>query len=133
MPSTNYVLIRGHLGRDPEVRDTSFGMVANFSVATTTRYKDKSGEMQESTEWHNCVAWKEQAEFAQSLQKGNAVEVEGRLKTRKWQDKNGLDRYTTEIHGRVYRLGHYKRPAEQQQPQQQQPQSNMDFDDDIPF
>ena len=95
----NQVLIIGNLGGAPEIRETTNGTkVASFNVATTERWKDKSGQQQESTEWHKIVAWDRLAEICgQYLQKGSKVYIEGRLKTRKWTDQNGLDRYITEI------------------------------------
>ena len=100
MASLNKVLLIGNLGRDPENRFLpSGGAVCNFSIATTDRFTDKSGQKQERTEWHNIVMYGKLAEIAaQYLRKGSAVYVEGRLQTRKWQDKNtGADRYSTEI------------------------------------
>ncbi len=100
MASLNKVLLIGNLGRDPENRFMpSGGAVCNFSIATTDRFTDKSGQKQERTEWHNIVMYGKLAEIAsQYLKKGSAVYVEGRLQTRKWQDKNtGADRYSTEI------------------------------------
>jgi len=100
MPSVNKVILIGHLGKDPELRYMTSGRaVANVSLATSESWKDKSsGEKQERTEWHNVVFYSPLAEIAgQYLKKGAAVYVEGRLQTRKWQDKNGQDRYTTEI------------------------------------
>src|SRR5471032_1918423 len=100
MASLNKVLLIGNLGRDPENRFLpSGGAVCNFSIATTDRFNDKSGQKQERTEWHNIVMYGKLAEIAsQYLKKGSAVYVEGRLQTRKWQDKNtGADRYSTEI------------------------------------
>ncbi|MBR4876430.1 MAG: single-stranded DNA-binding protein, partial [Rhodocyclaceae bacterium] len=100
MASLNKVLLIGNLGRDPESRTFPSGdMVTNVSIATTERWKDRqSGEMREATEWHNLVFNGRLAEIAaQYLRKGSPVYIEGRLHTRKWQDKNGQDRYTTEI------------------------------------
>ncbi|WP_269532914.1 single-stranded DNA-binding protein [Chitinimonas sp. BJYL2] len=100
MASLNKVLLIGNLGRDPEIRYLPSGeAVANFSIATTDKWKDKQGQMQEKTEWHNISMFGRLAEIAgQYLKKGSAVYVEGRLQTRKWQDKaTGADRYTTEI------------------------------------
>lgn len=100
MASLNKVMLIGHLGRDPEPRTfPDGGMVTNVSIATTERWKDRqSGEMREATEWHNLVFNGRLAEIAaQYLRKGSPVYIEGRLRTRKWQDKNGQDRYTTEI------------------------------------
>ena len=100
MASINKVIIIGNLGRDPEVRYTPNGAaVCNVSVATTRNWKDKNtGEKVEETEWHRVVFYDRLAEIAgEYLKKGRAVYVEGRLKTRKWQDKDGKDNYTTEI------------------------------------
>jgi len=95
----NKVLLIGNLGRDPEIRRLESGAaVAKFSVATNENYKDKSGEWQTITEWHNIVAWRGLAERAErDLKKGSMVYVEGKLTTRKWQDKEGKDQYTTEV------------------------------------
>jgi single-strand DNA-binding protein len=100
MASVNKVIIIGNLGRDPEVRYTPSGAaVCNVSVATTRNWKNReSGEKQEETEWHRVVFYDRLAEIAgEYLKKGRSVYVEGRLKTRKWQDKEGKDNYTTEI------------------------------------
>lgn len=100
MASVNKVIIVGNLGRDPEVRYTPNGnAVCNVSVATTRNWKNKdSGEKQEETEWHRVVFYDRLAEIAgEYLKKGRSVYVEGRLKTRKWQDKEGKDQYTTEV------------------------------------
>jgi single-strand DNA-binding protein len=99
MASVNKVILVGNLGRDPEVRYMPNGeAVCNFSIATTDSWKDKSGQRQERTEWHNIVMYRKLAEIAgEYLKKGRPVYVEGRLQTRKWQTKEGQDRYTTEI------------------------------------
>jgi single-strand DNA-binding protein len=100
MASINKVILIGNLGRDPEVRYTPNGAaVCNVSVATTRNWKDKnSGDKMEETEWHRVVFYDRLAEIAgEYLKKGRPVYVEGRLKTRKWQDKEGKDNYTTEI------------------------------------
>jgi single-strand DNA-binding protein len=99
MASVNKVILVGNLGRDPETRYTTSGdAVTNIRLATTDTWKDKSGEKQERTEWHNIVFYGRQAEIAgEYLKKGRQIYVEGRLQTRKWQDKEGQDRYTTEI------------------------------------
>ena len=99
MASVNKVILVGNLGRDPEVRFMPNGeAVCNFSIATTDSWKDKSGAKQERTEWHNIVMYRKLAEIAgEYLKKGRPVYVEGRLQTRKWQTKEGQDRYTTEI------------------------------------
>ena len=100
MASINKVILIGNLGRDPEVRYTPNGSaICNISVATTRNWKDKtSGDKVEETEWHRVVFYDRLAEIAgEYLKKGRPVYVEGRLKTRKWQDKDGIDKYTTEI------------------------------------
>ena len=100
MASVNKVIIVGNLGRDPETRyATSGSAICNITVATSRQWKDKtSGEKKEETEWHRVVFYDRLAEIAgEYLKKGRPVYVEGRLKTRKWQDKEGVDRYTTEI------------------------------------
>lgn len=96
----NKAILIGNLGRDPEVRYMPNGeAVANFSIATTESYKDRQGEKVEKTEWHNIVMYRKLAEIAEKyLKKGSQIYVEGRLQTRKWQDKtSGQDRYTTEV------------------------------------
>ena len=99
MASVNKVILIGNLGRDPETRYTTGGdAVTNIRIATTDTWKDKAGEKQEKTEWHSVVFFGRQAEIAgEYLKKGRQIYVEGRLQTRKWQDKEGQDRYTTEI------------------------------------
>jgi single-strand DNA-binding protein len=101
MASLNKVLLIGNLGKDPEVRYTAGGTaVASFSLATTDRIKGKDGNWEDKTEWHNVTLWARLAEIAgEYLAKGKTVYIEGRLQTRKWQDKEGKDRYTTEIVG----------------------------------
>jgi single-strand DNA-binding protein len=108
MGSVNKVILVGNLGADAELRYTGGGMaVANFRIATTEVWKDKDGQKQEQTEWHRISLWGKQAEaVAQYLVKGKQVYVEGRIQTRKWQDKEGQDRYSTEIKAdRVTLLG----------------------------
>jgi len=99
MASVNKVILVGNLGRDPEIRYTQQGTaVANFSLATTNRFKSRSGEMEERTEWHRIVAWDKLAEICgQYLAKGRQVYIEGRLQTREWEDKDGNKRSTTEV------------------------------------
>ncbi len=100
MASVNKVILVGNLGKDPEVRYTADGAaIANITLATTDTWKDKtSGEKKEATEWHRVAFFGKLAEIAgQYLKKGRSVYVEGRIRTRKWQDKEGQDRYTTEI------------------------------------
>ena len=99
MASVNKVILIGNLGKDPETRYMPSGdAICNITLATTDSWKDKSGEKQERTEWHRVAFFGKLAEIAgEYLKKGSQVYVEGRLQTRKWQDKEGQDRYTTEI------------------------------------
>ncbi|ECN9265246.1 single-stranded DNA-binding protein [Salmonella enterica subsp. enterica serovar Typhimurium] len=158
----NKAIIVGRLGKDPEVRQSNSGTsFANFTVATSETWNDKqTGEKKEQTEWHNIVIIGKLAEIAgQYLKKGSSVYIEGQLKTRKWTDQQGVDRYSTEIHvgmnGIMQMLGGRNDEPQQsgqrqggwgqqpQKPQQgrQRPPANqggnneppMDFDDDIPF
>jgi len=102
----NKAIIVGNLGADPEIRHTQSGtQVATFNVATTERWRDKEGQQQESTEWHRIVAWQRLAEICgEYLHKGSKVYIEGKIQTRKWQDQNGNDRYTTEIVAREMKM-----------------------------
>ncbi len=143
----NKAIILGSLGQDPDIRYTAGGAaVANISIATNEQWKDKeSGEMQERTEWHRVVFFGRLAEIAgEYLHKGSQVYIEGRIQTRKWQDKEGNDRYTTEIvANEMQMLGSksggttasfdQKPAAEQSTPATSSGSSNDDFDDDIPF
>lgn len=154
----NKVILVGNLGRDPEVRYTESGSaVANLAIATSETWKDKqTGEQQERTEWHRVVMFNRLGEIAgEYLKKGSKVYVEGKLQTRKWQDKEGQDRYTTEIVGNEMQMldsrgggggmgggNEYDQstPSRPQQPRQQPAQQAApaqgafdDFDDDIPF
>jgi single-strand DNA-binding protein len=99
MASVNKVILLGNLGRDPETRYTTGGdAVTNLRIATTEQWKDKSGEKQERTEWHTVVLFGRQAEIAgEYLKKGRSVYIEGRLQTRKYTDKEGVEKYSTEI------------------------------------
>ena len=140
MASVNKVILVGNLGADPESRFAPSGdAICNISVATTETWKDKNtGDKKESTEWHKVGFYGKLAEIAgQYLRKGSQVYVEGSLRTRKWQDKNGQDRYTTEIRGDVMKMLGGKPEGQQQAaaPRQQAPQQSggMDMDDDIPF
>lgn len=154
----NKVILIGNLGQDPEVRYMpSGGAVTNFSLATSDSWTDKqSGQRQERTEWHRVSMFNKLAEIAgEYLKKGSKVYIEGRLQTRKWQDNNGQDRYTTEIvandmqmldsrGGETGGTANFQPRQQGQAPQQQYraPQSQPqpapmsgpdDFDDDIPF
>ena len=99
MASVNKVILLGNLGRDPETRYTTGGdAVTNLRIATSEQWKDKSGEKQERTEWHTVVLFGRQAEIAgEYLKKGRSVYIEGRLQTRKYTDKEGVEKYSTEI------------------------------------
>lgn len=143
MASLNKVMLIGNLGKDPEVRFTASGQaVASFSLATSEKFKGKSGEMEERTEWHNITLWGKLAEIAgEYLSKGKTAYIEGRLQTRKWQDKSGNDRYTTEIVGdRMQMLsakGERNGGGNTAAPQKSGGGSNYEEppfqDDDIPF
>lgn len=99
MKSINKVILIGYLGANPEVRYTADQKaVTNFSLATSQQWKDKDGSRKEETQWHRCVAWGKVGELsARMLAKGSPAYIKGRLKTRKWQDKDGSDRFTTEV------------------------------------
>lgn len=150
MASVNLVILVGNLGADPEQRFLPNGdAVCNINIATSEQWKDKgTGEKKEATEWHRVVFFRRLAEIAgQYLTKGSSVYVEGSLKTRKWQDKDGSDRYTTEIVGNEMKmLGGKSGDGESRQaPQAERPQAHAqsapakkkpyfnDMDDDIPF
>ncbi len=106
MAGVNKVILVGNLGKDPEVRHLEGGAaVANFPMATTEIYKDKTGQRQEQTEWHNIVVWRGLAEVAEKyLKKGMTIYIEGKLKTRSWDDKEGHKRYTTEVVGDTFTI-----------------------------
>lgn len=140
MAGINKVIIVGHLGNDPEMRSMPNGeAVANISVATSEAWTDKNtGERREVTEWHRIVFYRKLAEICgQYLKKGAQVYIEGRLRTRKWQDQNGQDRYTTEIQGDVMQmLGTRPQSADGANNSQLMPQQDASanaFDDSIPF
>lgn len=141
MASVNKVILVGHLGRDPEVRYTSDNAtIANVSIATSESWKDKSGEKQEKTEWHRVAFFGKLADVVgQYLVKGSQVYVEGRLQTRKWLDKDGQDRYTTEIIAdRMQMLGGKGQASQDaSEPAAEKPAKAPskfdDLEDDIPF
>lgn len=147
MSSINKAIIIGNLGADPDIRYTqSNTAVANLSVATSERYKDKSGEWKERTEWHRVVAWDRKAEIAQEyMHKGSKIYVEGPIQTRSWEDKDGQKRYTTEIKAMVIRMLDSKADStsaaaepsgtsySQQVPANDMSADNADIDDDLPF
>ena len=147
----NKVILVGNLGRDPEVRHLESGAtVATFTMATNENYRDKSGEWQTVTQWHNIVAWRYLAEMAErSLKKGSLVYVEGKLTNRKYQDKDGNDKYITEVVANVMRSLDRREstqsgysdsfptesPAQTAENKSEQPTKKIeDFDeDDLPF
>ena len=134
--SVNKVILIGRLGKDPEVKLLPTGSkVANFSVATSKTWKDKSGEKQERTEWHKVVVWNKTAELVEKyLSKGREVYIEGELQTRDWEDKDGNKRYTTEVvANQINFLG--SKPAGQGQAESsgQQPSQPSFSEDDIPL
>jgi single-strand DNA-binding protein len=153
MASVNKVIVVGNLGRDPETRYMPDGAaITNVSVATSFQWTDKaSGEKKEETEWHRVVFRGKLAEVAgEYLKKGSQVYVEGRLRTRKWQDKDGQDKYTTEIVAdRMQMLGSRSGAGEPREPREAPPESRAaeprpvpakkpagkfdDMEDDIPF
>jgi single-strand DNA-binding protein len=153
MASVNKVILLGNLGRDPETRYTADGAaITNITLATSRRYKDSSGQQQEETEWHRVAFFGRLAEIAgEYLKKGRPVYVEGRLRTRKWQDKEGQDRYTTEIVAEQMQLlgsregaggseldageeTQARAPRAAAKPAASKPAANVaDMDDDIPF
>ena len=104
MSGINKVILVGHLGKDPEIRTFENGSkVANFSLATTEYRKDKDGNRIELTEWHNIVMWRNLAELAEKyLRKGRQIYVEGRLRTRSWDDANGVKHYITEVEANTF-------------------------------
>jgi single-strand DNA-binding protein len=146
MAGVNKVILIGNLGADPEIRHLQNGAsVANFRLATSETFKDKTtGERREQTEWHNVVAWRGLAEITEKyLRKGSKVYVEGKLRTRQWQDKDNNTRYTTEIIADEMTLldrasgdggGHRAAaPAAQSAPTSASPAVSSDDMDDLPF
>jgi single-strand DNA-binding protein len=135
MASLNKVLLIGNLGKDPEVRYTASGTaVASFSLATSEKFKNKGGEWEERTEWHNITLWGRLAEIAgEYLSKGKTLYIEGRLQTRKWQDKDSKDRFTTEIVGEKMQMLSRKDGANREESGQYQEGPDLHEGDDIPF
>ena len=144
----NKAILIGNLGADPETRYTQDGTcVCNIRIATTERYKDRNGERQERTEWHRVVLWGKLGEIAnQYLRKGSQVYIEGRIETRKWTDRDGNDRYTTEIRASEMKMlggrgegGQRSAAASESKPAQNDPFADspsfndVPVDDDIPF
>lgn len=142
MASVNKAILIGNLGKDPEMKYMPNGKaVANFSIATSESWKDKScGDKKEKTEWHNIVTFDKLAEICgQYLKKGSTVYIEGKLQTRKWQDKNGVDRYTTEILANEMKMLGGKKEGGGEKSEEPAAYSapsasgGASFDDDIPF
>lgn len=165
MRGLNKVTLIGHLGKDPEVAYVSENIArARFSLATSESYKDKDGNRVDQTEWHDITLWRKQAEIAEKyLKKGSLIYLEGRLRSRSWEDEQGNKKYATGVEGLTFIMldkkddgggnygggntGSYSQPQQQynSQPQQQsspaqQPQaqdagggSNEDYNDDLPF
>lgn len=144
--AVNKVMLIGNLGRDPEIRYTTGGQaVANFTLATTEKYTNKAGEKQEDTEWHRIVAWGRLAEICgEYLSKGRMVYIEGSIKTRSWEDKEGNTKYTTEIVARNMQMlggqgGQGGRPEAATAKSEKVPadfdieDDSFGGDDDIPF
>lgn len=140
MAGVNKVILIGHLGKDPEVRHLENGTaVANFTLATSESYKDKQGNRIDQTEWHNVIVWRGLAEVAEKfLKKGSQVYVEGKLRTRSWEDQTGNKRYTTEIVADNFTMLSKKDENNQPQNQQTPPttaqnSAPVDEADDLPF
>ena len=141
MAGVNKVILIGNLGKDPEVRHLEGGAtVCNFPLATTESYKDKNGQRQDQTEWHNIVLWRGLADVAEKyLKKGSQIYLEGKLRTRTWDDKEGNKHYKTEVVGESFTmLGRPKSHDENNQQQNQQQQNTQQpigdaGADDLPF
>ncbi len=135
MAGVNKVILVGNLGKDPEVRYLDNGVaVANFSLATTENYKNKAGERVSQTEWHNIVLWRGLAEVAEKyLKKGASVYIEGKIKTRKWEDKEGNTRYNTEILADNMTMLGGKPSQENNAPNPPAADTTADKADDLPF
>ena len=134
MAGINKVILIGNLGKDPELRYTpNSKAVATFSLATTEKWKDKDGQAQEKTEWHNIVAWGKQAEICKEyLKKGSSIYVEGRLQHRSYDDKDGNKKYITEIVARsVQMLG--RKGEAKEEPVSQDLESSAADEEDLPF
>lgn len=134
MVSVNRVILIGNLGRDPDLRYTPSGQpVAKFPIATSERWKDRDGQPQQRTDWHNIVAWGRQAEVCKEyLKKGSPVYIEGRIQSRSYEDKDGNRKYITEIiANRMQMLGKKgEEPSEEETPE---PETEEAEGDDIPF
>ena len=142
MAGVNKVILLGNLGMDPEIMTLESGTkMARFSLATNEFYRNREGEMVSRTEWHRVVLWRNRAELAEKyLNKGKQVYIEGRLRTRQWQDKDGNQRYTTEVVGDVMNfLGGQGGPEPQTDQKQSSPPADSSApeapseEDDLPF
>lgn len=143
MAGINKVILIGNLGKDPEVRHLDNGVkVTRFSLATTESYKDRDGNRKEQTEWHNIVLWRGLAEVAERfLKKGNTIYIEGKIRNRQWEDKEGKTRYTTEIQAdNMTMLGGRKDNASAAPPSEKEAVDGPSViaqddgkDDDLPF
>ncbi|MFY8171057.1 MAG: single-stranded DNA-binding protein [Sphingobacteriaceae bacterium] len=138
MSGVNKVILVGHLGKDPEVRHLENGVaVASFSLATTETYTNKAGEKSEQTEWHNIVLWRGLAEVAEKyLKKGKQIYVEGKIRTRSWDDKEGIKRYTTEVVGDSFTMLGKKEDGASSNPINQAvsaPAATDEIGDGLPF
>ena len=135
MSGVNKVILLGNLGKDPEVRRLDDGRaVANFSLATSETYKNKSGEKVTNTEWHNIVLWSPLADIAENyLKKGSQVYIEGKISNRSYEDKDGVKKYISEVVGREITL--LGRPLEQHDNTHNNPSENKNNsdEDDLPF
>lgn len=157
----NKVLLIGNVGKDPDVRHLQGGTVtATITLATSERYRDRNGEAHENTEWHTVVAWRQTAEFVENyVKKGSLLYVEGKIRTRSWEDRDGVKRYATEIQADTIQLlgnrqteesqvtnaaasvaahqHHYNNPVPSTQQNRPapppQPQQNGNAGDDLPF
>ena len=142
MAGVNKVILVGNLGKDPEVRHLENGTaVANFPIATSESYKDKEGNRVDQTEWHNVVVWRKLAEIAESyLKKGSQIYLEGKLRTRSWEDQQGNKKYTTEAVADTFTMLGKKEgvqnsqnpftPANNSTPSNQ---NKIEEEDDLPF
>ncbi len=142
MSGLNQVNLIGRLGQDPVIRHTASGdAVANISVATSESWKDKNGDKNEKTEWHKVVAFGKLAEIMEKwIKKGSQVYIQGKIQTRKWQDKEGRDNYTTEIVAKdMVMLGGANKSSPESESESEQPYDKSkavaieSFDDDVPF
>jgi len=142
----NKVILIGHLGKDPELKNTASGIaVCNFTLATSEKFKDKTGEMQSRTTWHNIVAWDKQAEIIKEyVKKGSKLFIEGKISNRSYEDKEGIKRYVSEVVVNNFKFLDAKNdkpkveddkpePEEESLPVKDKEKKLADDDDDLPF